>query len=258
MQFCFRNQTIVVAGAYGGIGRRTAELFAECGGQVQACDVHEDCTLELFRRHDGDNGGTIRVDRIDMTDATQVTDYVGTVESQAPTGQIDAMIYAAGGVCHQTAQPIEEVSEQEFRDIVDANVTGLVNLVRAAVPAMKRGRKGRIITVSSRAGLGISRTGIQSYTVAKAGQIGLVRHLAKELGPFGITVNSIAPGFMVTNEASRKQWESYGDDGQQALLDGLFIKRLGKPEDIGYAALYFASPFAEWTTGQTLTVAGMV
>ena len=85
---------------------------------------------------------------------------------------------------------------------------------------MKQAGGGRIVNISSGAGLGISLTGIQAYAAAKAGQIGLTRQLAHELGPFGITVNSIAPGFIRSNPTSERQWQAYGEEGQQPAARG--------------------------------------
>jgi 3-oxoacyl-[acyl-carrier protein] reductase len=121
---------------------------------------------------------------------------------------------------------------------------------------MKATRAGRIINISSGAGLGISLTGIQAYAAAKAAQIGLTRQLAHELGPFGITVNNIAPGFVRSNPTTERQWQSYGAEGQQRLVDGIALRRLGSPADIANAVLFFASEYASWITGQVLSVNG--
>ena len=121
---------------------------------------------------------------------------------------------------------------------------------------MKRNKKGRLIVISSRAGLGVSLTGVQSYGTAKAAQIGFVKQLSAELGQFGITVNSVAPGFMPTSPDYIKQWESYGAQGQATLVNSIAMRRVGKPEDIANATLFFASDLAEWVTGQTLAVTG--
>jgi 3-oxoacyl-[acyl-carrier protein] reductase len=99
-------------------------------------------------------------------------------------------------------------------------------------------------------------TGIQSYASAKAGQIGLTRQMAKELGPWGITVNNIAPGFVRSNPATERQWQSYGEEGQRKLVEGIALKRLGTPEDIAYGVLFFASDAASWITGQVLSIDG--
>jgi 3-oxoacyl-[acyl-carrier protein] reductase len=121
---------------------------------------------------------------------------------------------------------------------------------------MKRQGRGRIINISSGAGRGISLTGIQAYASAKAGQIGLTRQLAHELGPFGITVNGVAPGFVRSNPTTERQWDAMGAAGQAALLEGIALRRLGTPEDIAHAVMFLASDFAGWITGEVLGVDG--
>jgi 3-oxoacyl-[acyl-carrier protein] reductase len=121
---------------------------------------------------------------------------------------------------------------------------------------MKEQRRGRIVNISSGAGRSVSLTGIQAYASAKAGQIGLTRQLAKELGAWNITVNNIAPGFVLSNPSTIRQWESYGPERQRALVEGTALKRLGEPEDIAHAVLFFASDYAAWCTGQVLSVDG--
>jgi 3-oxoacyl-[acyl-carrier protein] reductase len=121
---------------------------------------------------------------------------------------------------------------------------------------MKRQCHGRIVTISSGAGLRPSLTGIQAYSAAKHALIGLTRQLAWELGPHGITVNSVAPGFVRSNPTTERQWASYGEDGQKRLIDSIHTRRLGTPEDVANAALFFASEQAGWITGQVLSVDG--
>ena len=121
---------------------------------------------------------------------------------------------------------------------------------------MKRAGKGRIVTISSRAGLMTSLTGIQSYAAAKHGQLGLVKMLAQELGPFGITVNSVAPGFMATSPDYERQWASYDEAFRAAFAERIAVRRMGKPEDIAHAVLFLASDYASWITGQVLPVTG--
>jgi 3-oxoacyl-[acyl-carrier protein] reductase len=121
---------------------------------------------------------------------------------------------------------------------------------------MKRAGQGRVINISSGAGLQASLTGIQAYCSAKHAVIGLTRQLAHEFGPFGITVNSVAPGFIRTNPATEKQWESYGADGQKALVDRIALKHLGTAEDIANGVIFFASDLASFVTGQVISVDG--
>jgi 3-oxoacyl-[acyl-carrier protein] reductase len=166
------------------------------------------------------------------------------------------LVNCAGGVLDQVGRPVEEVSRGDFDAIVAVNLTGVFNTVRAAAPTMKSQRYGRIVNISSGAGLGVSKTGIQAYAAAKAGQIGLTRQLAHELGPFGVTVNCVAPGFVRSNPATERQWQSYGTEGQEALVGGIALRRLGTPSDIAEAVLFLASDRASWITGQVLPVDG--
>jgi 3-oxoacyl-[acyl-carrier protein] reductase len=121
---------------------------------------------------------------------------------------------------------------------------------------MKRRNWGRIVNISSGAGLGVSLTGIQAYASAKAGQIGLTRQLAHELGPWNITANNVAPGFVRSNPTTEKQWQAMGEQGQQKLLDGIALRRSGTPDDIVCAVMFFASEGAGWISGQVLSVDG--
>ena len=171
-------------------------------------------------------------------------------------GAVDVLVNNAGGVLGQVGRPLEEISPADWQAIFDVNVTGAFYCSQAVAPGMKRARRGRIVNISSGAGLGVSLTGIQAYASAKAAQIGLTRQLAHELGSWGITVNSVAPGFVRSNPTTERQWQSYGEDGQRRLVEGIALKRLGAPEDIVHAVLFFASDQAGWITGQVLSVDG--
>ncbi|HEV8218515.1 MAG TPA: SDR family oxidoreductase, partial [Gemmatimonadaceae bacterium] len=162
----------------------------------------------------------------------------------------------AGGVLGQVGRPLEQISPRDWQSLFDVNVSGAFFMSQAVAPSMKAARYGRIVNISSGAGLGISLTGIQAYASAKAAQIGLTRQLAHELGPWGITVNNIAPGFIRSNPATERQWESYGEEGQRELVDRIALKRLGAAEDIAHGVLFFASDYAAWITGQVLSIDG--
>jgi 3-oxoacyl-[acyl-carrier protein] reductase len=121
---------------------------------------------------------------------------------------------------------------------------------------MKEAGYGRIVNISSGAGRSVSLTGIQAYASAKAGQIGLTRQTAHELGRFGITVNCVAPGFVLSNPTTVEQWERYGEDGQRALLDRIALRRLGTPDDIANGVVFLCSEESSWITGQVLSIDG--
>jgi len=159
-------------------------------------------------------------------------------------------------VVGQVGRPLEEVSLEEWQVVFDVNLTGAFNFSQAVVSGMKAKGWGRIVNISSGAGLRVSLTGIQAYASAKAGQIGLTRQLAHELGPFGITVNCVAPGFIRCNPTTEKQWESYGKEGQEKLVASIATRRTGRPEDISNAVLFFSLGSSDWITGQTLSVDG--
>jgi 3-oxoacyl-[acyl-carrier protein] reductase len=189
-----------------------------------------------------------------VTDADAVDALVAAVLSD--TRRVDVLVNDAGGVLGQVGHPLEAVSPADWRAIVAVNLDAAFYCSRAVAPAMKSARYGRIVNISSGAGLGVSLTGIQAYASAKAGQIGLTRQLAHELGPWNITVNCVAPGFVRSNPATERQWQAYGDEGQRHLIENIATKRLGTPDDIANAVLFFASDQSGWITGQTLAVDG--
>ena len=253
MNLEFGGKTALVTGAAHGFGRAISVAFAERGARVWGCDLLEDELLETQRLCRA-AGGDFSARTVDVRDKVAVEALVA--DASAASGRVDILVNNAGGVLGQVGRPLEEVTPDEWRSIFDVNVSGAFFLSQAVAPGMKAARFGRIINISSRAGLGISLTGIQAYASAKAAQIGLTRQLAHELGPWGITVNNVAPGFVRSNAATERQWESYGEEGQRALVESIALKRLGAPEDIAHAVLFFASSYAGWITGQVLSVDG--
>jgi 3-oxoacyl-[acyl-carrier protein] reductase len=253
MNIRFDGRTAIVTGAAHGFGRAIALGFARLGARVIGCDVLAEELAETARLAEAQQTHLdVRV--LDVSDRAAVQAMAR--ETLASHGRIDILVNDAGGVLGQVGRPIEEVSEADWRQIFAVNLDGAFYCSQAVAPAMKTARYGRIVNISSGAGLGISLTGIQAYASAKAGQIGLTRQLAHELGPWGITVNNVAPGFVRSNPTTERQWQSYGEDGQRRLLDNIALKRLGSPEDIANGVLFFASEHAGWITGQTLSVDG--
>jgi 3-oxoacyl-[acyl-carrier protein] reductase len=253
MHIRFEGRSVIVTGAAHGFGRAIALRFAGLGARVVACDVVTEELAETARLADAQQT-PVTVRALDVTDRAAVQSMVR--DTLAAHERIDILVNDAGGVLGQVGRPIEDVSEADWRAIFAVNLDGAFYCSQAVAPAMKAARYGRIVNISSGAGLGISLTGIQAYASAKAGQIGLTRQLAHELGPWGITVNNIAPGFVRSNAATERQWESYGDEGQRSLVDRIALKRLGTPNDIAAGVLFFASEYASWITGQVLSIDG--
>ncbi|HLZ06651.1 MAG TPA: SDR family NAD(P)-dependent oxidoreductase [Bradyrhizobium sp.] len=244
----FDGRTAIVAGAARGIGQTIARSLAADGARVIACDLLVDALTPFAGPVEG--GGEIIATKVDVTDEKSIGEVVRAA------GGADILVYVAGGVRGQKPRPLEDVSGADFDAIVDVNLKGAFLLAKAVAPAMKAKGKGRIVTISSRAGLATSLTGIQSYAAAKHGQIGLIKQLAQELGPFGITVNSVAPGFMATSPDYERQWKDWPAAFRDNFVNTIAMRRMGRPEDIANAVTFLASDHASWITGQTLPVTG--
>jgi 3-oxoacyl-[acyl-carrier protein] reductase len=201
----------------------------------------------------GDHGATVHGVDLDTVDASNTAQVGALVER---IGRVDILVNNAGGVVGQVGRPLEEVTDEDWQAIFAANLTSTFVCTRAVAPVMKAAGYGRIVNISSGAGRSVSLTGIQAYASAKAGQIGFTRQTAHELGRFGITVNTIAPGFVLSNPTTIKQWESYGEDGQRALVEAIATRRLGVPDDIANGVLFLVAEEASWLTGQTISIDG--
>ena len=204
MNFDFTGRTAIVTGGAHGFGRAISVALAERGAAVWTCDLIEDELAET-RQLCEDAGGSCTVRAVDVRDKAAVERFVAGASASGP---VHVLVNNAGGVLGQVGRPLEDVTPAEWQAIFDVNVTGAFLCSQAVAPGMKTAKFGRIINISSGAGLGISLTGIQAYAAAKAAQIGLTRQLAHELGPWGITVNNVAPGFVRSNPATERQWES--------------------------------------------------
>jgi len=232
------GQAAVVTGTAQGIGRGIADLLESEGATVH--------------RVDKDSAGLNSAGKntVDLRDSAAVDAFF------AALGELHILVNNAGGVQGQTHTPIDELTDAAWDAVVDANLRTAFNCTRAAARMMKPAGYGRIVTISSGAGRSVSLTGIQAYASAKAGQIGFTRQMAHELGPFGITVNCIAPGFVLSNPTTQAQWDSYGEEGQRVLLERIATRRTGQPYDIARGVLFFVAPDAGWVSGQTISIDG--
>ncbi len=244
----FDQRVVLVTGAAQGIGAGIAKAFRDAGALVHIADIDAEGIAACGQALD------LEPHALDLSDRDQARKTVNAITKRH--GRIDILINAAGGVRGQVGRPIEDIAEADWRSIFQANVDGAFWLTQAVAPGMKKAGFGRIVNIASSAGLRPSLTGIQAYTAAKHALVGLTKQMSWELGPHGITVNAIAPGFILSNPTTQRQWENLGPEGQKQLLESIHAKRLGAPEDIANAALFFADEASGWISGQVLSVDG--
>ena len=243
------GQVALVTGAAQGIGQAIARALAASGATVFAADL-DAAGLARFCAE----GSGFRPIAFDVGDRERAHEAVQTLIDTC--GRIDILVNAAGGVCGQVGQDIETVREADWHAIFRANVDGAFWLSQAAAAPMRERGYGRLIHIASGAGLRPSLTGIQAYTAAKHALVGLTRQLSQDLGPLGVTSNAIAPGFILSNPTTQRQWDAYGPEGQQRLVQSIHMRRLGTPQDIAWTAAFLASDQAAWVTGQVICVDG--
>lgn len=246
MRVDLSGRIFVVTGAAQGIGAAIVASLSQAGANVAAVDLDGAGMARLpdaATRHEADLGNRKAVhDVMDKIVSTH--------------GRIDGLVTAAGGVRGQVGRPLEEIEPPDWQAIFAANVDAAMWCAQAVAPPMKAAGGGRIVTISSGAGLRPSLTGIQAYAAAKHALVGLTKQLALELGPHGITVNSVAPGFVLSNPSTERQWEAFGSEKQAQVVAGTHMRRLGAPEDIAHAVTFLSSDQAGWISGQILSVDG--
>lgn len=237
------DRTVVITGAAGGMGRPFVERFIANGDTVLATDTSEEALSALTE--------SIASERLfaKAGNITSEDDTVALAElAREKTGRVDVLVNVAGFF---PVQPFLEMSVADWRKIVDVNLTGTALMCRAMLPLMIGRGWGRIVNIGS-ASVNEGVAGQAHYVSAKAGVIGLTRSLAREFGDEGITVNLIAPGVTITPAAAKALPKAV----QEAQIAKRAIRREEKPEDLVGAAFFFASPDADFITGQTLVVDG--
>jgi NAD(P)-dependent dehydrogenase (short-subunit alcohol dehydrogenase family) len=244
--FDLTGKTALVTGGSKGLGLAMARAFAEHGADVLVCSRHQG-ELEAATAEIGD-GLDRRVEWVvaDLADPPQA--QVLAEEAQNRLGPIDILVNNAGT---NAPQPIDEVSDENWATMMELNLTSAMRLTRSLVPPMKERKWGRVIHISSVLGLG-GKEGRNGYCASKAGIIGLARASALDLGPFGITVNCIAPGPFLTDLPGRL----LSDEQKRYFADRTALGRWGRPEELMGPALLLASEAGSYITGSVLSVDG--
>ena len=242
--FKLSKKIAVVTGASRGIGKAMAETYAQADAHVICVSRNEDAlngVADLIRS----NGGSASVAACNVSDLENFQKLIkDTVDNY---GSVDILVNNAG-ITRDTL--IMRMSEDDWDTVIDINLKGAFNGIKAVTRTMMKQKSGRIINISSVVGL-TGNAGQVNYAASKAGLIGLTKSAAKEIGSRGITVNCIAPGYIATDMT-----DQLDDQEKDLLISQIPLGRIGSPDDIAATALFLASDEAGYITGQTFTVDG--
>ena len=242
----FKGQTAVVTGAAQGIGRAIAAAFVQRGANVALCDVRVE-KLNAFAEDMAPIAkGEIYVQRVDLSKASEINDFVAAVE--AKLARIDILVNNAG---IHPLHPILEISDEEWDNVLSVNLKAQFRFCKAVLPGMRRRKYGRIINISSEAGKNGGTVAAAHYSASKGGVLAFTRNLAQQCGTDGITVNAICPGRIATEMSG-----AVSPEENQKFIDKSIIKRLGGPDDIAFAVCYLADRRAGFVTAETMNVNG--
>ena len=240
------GRVALITGAGRGMGRASAERIAADGARVVVNDLDEARAAEVADRLVSEGAEAMGV-AADVSDAADVSRLVGSTRERF--GDVDVLVNNAG-VLRRTG--ILALEEDEWDLVLDVNLKGTYLCTRAVLPAMKEAGWGRVVNISSSAGRSVSTLGGPHYTTAKAAVLGFTRAVAKEMAPFGITLNAVCPGLVNTEMVN----EVITDAQTRAYADSFPIKRLAEPEEVAELVAFLASDRAAYITGASLDING--
>lgn len=241
----FHNHTILVSGGSRGIGRSIVRMLAERGANVLSGYHARADEAETTAALCAGLSGTVAVAQVDVRDKASAEAFVQTALDR--WGQIDGLINCAGFV---TYTPIAATTLEQWQATLATNLDGVYHLCKAAIRPMMKRRQGRIVNVAALHGIA-GGPNQADYSAATGGVLGFTRSLAREAAPWNVTVNSVAPGFIATEQLDvlppeQREW------GEQIIA----LRRVGTPDEAAAAALFLASPLASYITGQIIYVDG--
>jgi len=244
------NKIALVTGASRGIGAATAQILAKRGAKV-ALAARTVSDLEAVAATIRQNGGEALVVSGSVLDVNQIGNLVKKVIENWK--RIDILVNNAG--LGTPVSPVEEIREEDWDQTIALNLKSAFLVTRAVVPFMKKQKYGRIVNVSSYAGRNYSLISGPQYTSAKAGLLGFTKHMAAELGPFGICVNAVAPSIVLTARVQAK-WAARAEEEQRRILERIPLRRLAQPEEVATVIAFLASDDASYVNGVCIDVNG--
>ncbi|MDB5727998.1 MAG: short-chain dehydrogenase [Noviherbaspirillum sp.] len=244
----FKSRVVMITGAGQGIGRAYAHRFAALGARVVVAEIGQEAGRRVSDEI-GAMGAQALAVQVDVSSEESVAAAVGAAAERF--GKIDVLVNNAAIFSTLKMRPFEEIPLDEWRRVLDVNITGTFLMTRAVAPLMKAAGWGRIVNVSS-AAVTMGRPHYLHYTTSKAAAIGMTRSLARELGPHGITVNVVLPGAVDTGIPR----ETVSPEQKKAQIAMRSIQREQTPDDMVGVVQILASDASAFVTGQSLTVDG--
>ena len=254
------GRVAIVTGGAQGIGRATVAELLGRGCRVCAVDLQGDKVRDSMAELDA-SGDWVMIMEVDVTSTKQVEGMVGRTLERF--GRLDILVNNAGGSGHVGIDHIEDVTDDIFERVVDTNLKSAFLCTRAAAPVMKERRYGKVVNLSSISAKGAFGARGPSaarlpYAGAKAGIIGLTNQLAKDLGPWGITVNAVMPGVIVTEPGARvaERFRVLSEEEKELMVGSIPLGRVGRAEEVASVIGFLCSDGASFVSGATIEVTG--
>lgn len=247
-----KDKVVVVTGGAGGLGKDFCRAFIEEGAAVVLNDLDGAAALRSAEEL-ASVGGRVLAIPGSVVDKRKAGEMMARTVSEF--GRIDVLVNNAGGSLH-TPKELEAIEEEDWDLVLDVNLKGTFLCSQAAAPYMKRQRSGRIINMASIGGRTASMVTGVHYAAAKGGVISFTRRLARELGPHGITVNAVAPGFIDSGERLRKLWEMQSGEEQRQTMAAIPLERTGRIGEVTEVVIFLAGAGSSYVTGAVVDING--
>lgn len=248
-----KGKVAVLTGACGGLGLVFSKTFLNEGAKVILTDITEKMMTAAEAELSKEYPGKYKIMKLDVTSHKEVNELMEAVDKEF--GKIDILFNIAGGSLF-TPKKLEEITEKDWDKVLDVNLKGTFFCCQAVVPHMRKNKYGRIITMSSIGGRTPSVVTGAAYAAAKGGVIALTRRLALEVGPDNITVNSVAPGTVLSGERMINLWNELSDEKKKETVGSIPLGRQSTAEEQATVALFLASDDSAYMTGCVLDING--